>query len=87
ILITYRLTTSSREKGSSEDVRLLYHRTVELFVESAILYFVSLICVMFIARTERTHYYLEPVAEITGAVAPILLLGCILMGFSHPYDS
>ncbi len=67
VLITYRLLTSPREKDGSEDGPSLYHRTVELFVESGILYSVGLILyVVFVARTEWTHYYLEPVAEITG---------------------
>ncbi|PBK95515.1 hypothetical protein ARMGADRAFT_1011349 [Armillaria gallica] len=88
VLITYRLLTSPREKDGSEDGPSLYHRTVELFVESGILYAVGLILyVVFVARTEWTHYYLEPVAEITGAVAPTLLLGRILTGFARPYDS
>ncbi|KAK0195073.1 hypothetical protein F5146DRAFT_270948 [Armillaria mellea] len=88
VLISYRLLTSPREKDGSENGPSLYHRTVELFVESAILYSVGLILyVVFVARTEWTHYYLEPVAEITGAVAPTLLLGRILTGFARPYDS
>ncbi|SJK98320.1 uncharacterized protein ARMOST_01585 [Armillaria ostoyae] len=88
VLITYRLLTSPREKDGSEDGPSLYHRTVELFVESAILYSVGLILyTVFVARTEWTHFYLEPVAEITGAVAPTLLLGRILTGFARPYDS
>ncbi|KAK0496170.1 hypothetical protein EDD18DRAFT_233334 [Armillaria luteobubalina] len=88
VLITYRLVTSPREKDGSEDGPSLYHRTVELFVESAILYSVGLILyTVFVARTEWTHFYLEPVAEITGAVAPTLLLGRILTGFARPYDS
>lgn len=88
VFISYRLLTSPREKDGSEDGPSLYHRAVELFVESAILYSIgSILYVVFVARTEWTHYYLEPVAEITGAVAPTLLLGRILTGFARPYDS
>ncbi|KAK0459021.1 uncharacterized protein EV420DRAFT_1642720 [Desarmillaria tabescens] len=41
---------------------------------------------MFVALTEWIRYYLEPVAEMIGAVVPTLLLGRILIGFARPYD-
>ncbi|KAG7448632.1 uncharacterized protein BT62DRAFT_718563 [Guyanagaster necrorhizus] len=81
VLITYRLITSPLEKDGTEDGPSLYHRTVELFVESAIVYSVGLILyAVFVARTEWTYYYLEPVAEISGVHFRSISLRLILTG-------
>ncbi|PBK67576.1 hypothetical protein ARMSODRAFT_1086084 [Armillaria solidipes] len=87
VLIIYRiLTVAGVKRGAGGRLRV-YHRFIEVLVESSALYSISLI--VYLALTIREDfgmYYLDAIAAIAKGVAPTLLIGRAAAGHTCPKD-
>ncbi|SJL18483.1 uncharacterized protein ARMOST_22072 [Armillaria ostoyae] len=87
VLIIYRiLTVTGVRYGAGSRLRV-YHRFIEVLVESSALYSISLI--VFLAVTICNNFglvYLDVIAGIAKGVAPTLLIGRAAAGHTRPND-
>ncbi|SJL11315.1 uncharacterized protein ARMOST_14718 [Armillaria ostoyae] len=87
ILIIYRiLTVTGVKRGAGGQLRV-YHRCIEVLVESSALYSISLIVYMALnIRHNVGLLYLEVIAVIAKGVAPTLIIGQAAAGHTRPND-
>ncbi|PBK93608.1 hypothetical protein ARMGADRAFT_1079907 [Armillaria gallica] len=88
LLIIYRIVTVVRSAGEAGGGLSAYRHVIEVLVESAALYSISLILfVAFYARNDATMYYFDVLSAITRGIAPTLLVGRVAAGHARPDDS
>ncbi|KAK0221177.1 hypothetical protein EDD85DRAFT_263291 [Armillaria nabsnona] len=84
IFIVYRIL---RVGGIAAGMRV-YHRLVEILVESAALYSaVIVVLVLFEVRSEAAEIYIEEFAIAMRGIVPTILVGRIAAGHARPDDS
>ncbi|KAK0237989.1 hypothetical protein EDD85DRAFT_564158 [Armillaria nabsnona] len=87
LLIIYRILTVAGAKRGAEGRLRVFHRVIEVLVESSALYSVSLI--LFLACTicdNRGEVYFDVIAAIAKGIAPTLLVGRVAAGHTRPDD-
>ncbi|SJK98311.1 uncharacterized protein ARMOST_01576 [Armillaria ostoyae] len=87
VLIICRILTVTGVRRRAGGQLRVYHRFIEVLVESSALYSISLILFLaFDACDSFGMYYLDAIAGITKGVAPTLLIGRAAAGHTHPND-
>ncbi|PBK67618.1 hypothetical protein ARMSODRAFT_319225 [Armillaria solidipes] len=87
LLIIYRILTVAGARRGAEDRLRVYHRFIEVLVESSALYSITLI--LYLALTIRDssgEIYLDVIAAISKGIAPTLLVGRAAAGHTCPKD-
>ncbi|KAK0219978.1 hypothetical protein IW262DRAFT_1494158 [Armillaria fumosa] len=89
LLIIYRIVTTVGVSRRAEGRLRVYHRFIEVLVESSALYSISLILYLaFTIRDGFASYYLDVISGIMKGIAPTLLVGRITAGHrARPDDS
>ncbi|PBK89749.1 hypothetical protein ARMGADRAFT_1083218 [Armillaria gallica] len=89
LLIIYRIVTTVGAGRRAEGRLKVYHRFIEVLVESSALYSVSLILdLAFTISIDSGSYYADTIASIMKGIAPTLLVGRITVGRrARPDDS
>ncbi|KAK0234059.1 hypothetical protein IW262DRAFT_1452608 [Armillaria fumosa] len=88
LLVIYRVLAVIRATDGGGSGSRTYRRVIEVFIESAALYAVSLtVYVACIAHSNEGVYYLDPLAGFTRGIAPTMLLGRVAAGHARPDDS
>ncbi|SJK98344.1 uncharacterized protein ARMOST_01609 [Armillaria ostoyae] len=88
LLIIYRIATVAGVSLRALEGQLrVYHRFIEVLVESSALYSISLILDLALTiRGGLASYYLDVIASIVKRLAPILLIGRAAAGHTRPKD-
>ncbi|KAK0220042.1 hypothetical protein IW262DRAFT_1297178 [Armillaria fumosa] len=87
LLIIYRIVTIVGAGRRAEGRLRVYHRFIEVLVESSALYSISLILdLAFTICGSSASYYLDAIAAIAKGVAPTLLIGRAAAGHTRPRD-
>ncbi|PBK79901.1 hypothetical protein ARMGADRAFT_1092677 [Armillaria gallica] len=87
LLIIYRILTVAGAKRGAEGRLRVFHRVIEVLVESSALYSICLI--LFLACTicdNRGEVYFDVIAAIAKGIAPTLLVGRVAAGHTRPDD-
>ncbi|PBK67627.1 hypothetical protein ARMSODRAFT_1020623 [Armillaria solidipes] len=90
LFILYRILTIAGVRRGEEGRLRVYHRFIEVLVESSALYSISLaLYLAFVIRGDLSSVcYLDIIATIAKGIAPTLLVGRITAGHrAHPDDS
>ncbi|KAK0219984.1 hypothetical protein IW262DRAFT_993181 [Armillaria fumosa] len=89
LLIIYRIVTIVGVSHRAEGRLRVYHRFIEVLVESSALYSISVILYLaFAIRGSFALYYLDSIVGIVKGIAPTLLVGRITAGRrARPEDS
>ncbi|KAG7448634.1 uncharacterized protein BT62DRAFT_992651 [Guyanagaster necrorhizus] len=89
LFIIYRILTVAGIRHREEGRLRVYHRFLEVLVESSALYSISLILdLAFTIRYNWGEFYLDVIAAIAKGIAPTLLVGRMKTGHrAHPDDS
>ncbi|KAK0192745.1 hypothetical protein F5146DRAFT_517552 [Armillaria mellea] len=88
LLIIYRIliVPGATRRGAEARLRV-FHRLVEVLVESSALYSISLIpYLVFTIRDLWGSVYLDVIAAIAKGIAPTLLVGRVAAGYTRPDD-
>ncbi|PBK67625.1 hypothetical protein ARMSODRAFT_1020621 [Armillaria solidipes] len=88
-LISYRIVTVAGARRGAEGRLRVYHRFIEVLVESSALYLIPLIIdLAFTIRGDWGEVYPDVIASIVKGIAPTLLVGRITVGHrARPDDS
>ncbi|SJK98538.1 uncharacterized protein ARMOST_01806 [Armillaria ostoyae] len=87
LLIIYRILAVAGARRGAEARLRVFHRLIEVLVESSALYSISLILYLALRiRDSRGRSYLDPIASIAKGVAPTLLVGRVAAGHTRPND-
>ncbi|KAK0467768.1 uncharacterized protein EV420DRAFT_1684284 [Desarmillaria tabescens] len=87
LLIIFRILTVTRVRHGGGGRLRVYHRFIEVLVESSALYSISLILYLaFYISNTFGWYYLDGIASIARGVAPTLLLGRAAAGHTRPTE-
>ncbi|KAK0232303.1 hypothetical protein EDD85DRAFT_970717 [Armillaria nabsnona] len=87
LLIIYRIVAVAGVRHGTTGQLRVYHRFIQVLVESSALYSISLI--LFLAFTIHNDFrlrYLDSIAGIAKGVAPTLLIGRAASGHTRPRD-
>ncbi|PBK67405.1 hypothetical protein ARMSODRAFT_1085942 [Armillaria solidipes] len=88
LLIIYRILVVAGARRGAEGRLRVFHRLIEVLVESSALYSISLI--LDLAFTIRDNWgvieYLDVIAAIAKGIAPTLLVGRVAAGHTRPND-
>ncbi|SJK98346.1 uncharacterized protein ARMOST_01611 [Armillaria ostoyae] len=87
LLVIYRILSVTGFRRGAEGRLRVYHRFIQVVVESSALYSISLILELaLIIRASDGLYYLDTIAAIAKGVAPTLLVGRAAAGHTRPED-
>ncbi|KAK0238230.1 hypothetical protein EDD85DRAFT_952409 [Armillaria nabsnona] len=87
LLIIYRILTVAVLRRGTESRLRVYHRFIEVLVESSALYSISLILYLGLTIHEDFGlFYLDTIASIAKGLAPTLLVGRAAAGHTRPKD-
>ncbi|PBK89759.1 hypothetical protein ARMGADRAFT_313719 [Armillaria gallica] len=87
LLIIYRISTIAGARRGAEGQLRVYHRFIEVLVESSALYSISLIVYLaFTIRGNLGEIYLDVIGAISKGTAPTLLVGRAAAGHTRPKD-
>ncbi|SJL12947.1 uncharacterized protein ARMOST_16382 [Armillaria ostoyae] len=87
LLIIYRIVAVAGVRHGLAGRLGVFHRFIEVLVESSALYSISLILdLAFVIRNDSRFYYPDAIATIAKGVAPTLLVGRAVAGHTRPRE-
>ncbi|KAK0454038.1 uncharacterized protein EV420DRAFT_1696592 [Desarmillaria tabescens] len=87
LLIIYRILTVVGVRRGAEGRLRVYHRFIQVFVESSALYAIAqLLYLAFSIRNNMGTFYFDTIAAIAKGVTPTLLVGRAAAGHTQPHD-
>ncbi|KAK0192744.1 hypothetical protein F5146DRAFT_1041288 [Armillaria mellea] len=87
LLIIFRILTVTGTRWGAEGRLRVFHRLIEVLVQSSALYSISLtLDLAFAIRDSLGGYYSDVIAGIAKGIAPTLLVGRVAAGHTRPND-
>ncbi|KAK0464218.1 uncharacterized protein EV420DRAFT_1515411 [Desarmillaria tabescens] len=88
LFIIYRILSVVGFRRGAEGRLRVYHRFIEVLVESSALYSISLVlCLALTIRNDFGMFYLDVIGSIAKGAAPTLLVGRAAAGHTRPNDN